>query len=300
MLHPFDENGVPIDASFSLEQTEDGRAILYASRGGTKGTTNARNSQYHIGLTVLLSRLKQLDAVITAVFLDSTAARQRPLPERALGFSKDIHFPLHLAEIEDVDAFRRRLSDAQKNVLVAPRRDVKHGNRMRSIRILFDLPEPHDAVSAEALAQILVGGDAAPTSDPAVLERRVARLESRGRVPRPEGNRSPAAQESVSVTRYVRSPAVAAYVIQRAGGRCELCGRASFTTDSGAVYLEVHHVVRLCEGGPDTPCNTAALCPACHRELHYGAGRVPLIASLYERVPELRPPSMSDVDRRVS
>ena len=91
------------------------------------------------------------------------------------------------------------------------------------------------------------------------------------------------------MTRYERSPAVAAYVLQRAGGLCELCGKASFLTDSGAVFLEVHHVVRLSDGGPDTPCNTAALCATCHRELHYGARRVRLIASLYARVPELLP-----------
>jgi 5-methylcytosine-specific restriction enzyme A len=290
LLHPFDENGAPIDASFSLEPMEHGHAVLYASRGGTKGTPNARNSQYHIGLTVLLSRLKRLDAVITAIVLDSTGARQRPLLERALEFPDDILFPVRMAGIEDVDAFRRKVSDAQKNVLVAHGRNAKHGNRVRSIRILFNLLRPHDAMSSEAIAQILVGDDAAlPTADPAVLEQRVTRLKSRGPVPRPEGNRSPAARESASVTRYVRSPAVAAYVIQRARGLCELCGRASFVTDSGAVFLEVHHVVQLSEGGPDTPCNTAALCPTCHRELHYGASRARLVASLYERVPELLP-----------
>ncbi len=116
LRHPTDESGAPIDASFSLEQAKDGLAIFYASRGGTKGTPNARNSQYHIGLTVLLSRLKRLDAVVTAIMLDSIAARERPLSERALELSNDIHFPVRLAEIADVDALRRKISDAQKNV----------------------------------------------------------------------------------------------------------------------------------------------------------------------------------------
>ena len=290
LLHPFDDNGAPIDASFSFKRTEDGLAILYASRGGTKGTPNARNSQYHIGLTVLLERLKRLDAVITAIVLDSTAARQRPLPERALEFRDDIHFPVHLAGIPDVDVFRRQISDAQKNVLTAPGRNAKHGNRMRSIRILFNLPVPHDTTSSDTIAQILVFDDTAlPTADRVVLEQRVTRLKSRGPVPRPEGNQSPAVRESGAVTRYVRSPTVAAYVIQRAGGLCELCGRTSFTTDSGTVFLEVHHVVQLSEGGPDTPGNTVALCPTCHRELHHGASRARLATSLYERVRELLP-----------
>jgi hypothetical protein len=288
--HPFDEDGGPIDASFSVEQAENGFAILYASRGGTKGTPNARNSQYHIGLTILLARLQRLGAVVTAIALDSTAARRRPLSERALEFSNGVSFPVRLAGIADVDEFRRRISDAQKNVLVAPGRNAKHGNRMRSIRILLYLPAPHDAMSLDAVAQILVGDEVAlPSADPRVFEQRVARLKSRGRVPKPEGGRTPAAREAAVVTRYVRSPTVAAYVLQRAEGLCELCARAPFITDSGAVFLEVHHVVQLSQGGPDTTCNTVALCPTCHRELHYGASRVRLMALLYERVTELRP-----------
>jgi len=222
--------------------------------------------------------------------LDSTAARLRPLSERALEFPSDIHFPVRLAGIPDVDALRRKISDAQKNVLTAPGRNAKHGNRMRSIRILFNLPPRYGTMSADAVAQTLASDDPAlATADPAALNRRVTRLKSRGPVPRPEGNQAPAARELATVTRYARSPAVAAYVIQRAAGLCELCGRTSFTTDSGEVFLEVHHVLQLSKGGPDTPSNTVALCPTCHRELHYGSRRARLIASLFERIPELVP-----------
>lgn len=34
--------------------------------------------------------------------------------------------------------------------------------------------------------------------------------------------------------------------------------------------LEIHHVDRLADGGPDVPANAVALCPNCHREAHYG------------------------------
>jgi 5-methylcytosine-specific restriction protein A len=291
LLHPFDENGIPVDASFSLEWTVDGLAIVYASRGGTKGTASARNTQYHIGLTILLARLKRLDAVITAIVLDSTAARERPLSERALELPSEHRFPVRLATIVDVDAFRRKISDAQKNVLVAPGRNAKHGNRMRSIRIAFNLPAPHDTMSSDAITQCLLFDESAlPTADPVVLGQRVTRLRSKGLVSRPEGNRLPAVRESSPTTTFIRSPAVVAYVLHRANGLCELCGRVSFSTDSGAVFLEVHHVVQLCQGGPDTPCNAVALCPTCHRELHYGVRREQLSSSLYERIPELRLP----------
>jgi hypothetical protein len=127
---------------------ENGLAILYASRGGTKGTPNARNTQYHIGLTMLLTRLQRLDTVVTAIVLDSTSARPRPLSERALEFSNEVSFPVRLAGIADVDEFRRKISDAKKNVLAAPGRNVKHGNRMYGIRILLNLTVPHDALSS--------------------------------------------------------------------------------------------------------------------------------------------------------
>lgn len=288
-LHPVGDDGARIDATFGLERTSNGIAILYASRGGTKGAPGARNSQYHIGLTTLLNRLKRLDAMITAILLDSIAARLRPASERVLRFPSDVTFPVHLAEIADLDAFRRRLSDAQKNVLAAPGRNAKHGNRMRSIRILFELPAHRSEMSLDAVAQSLVADDAAlPTSEPVVLAQRIIRLRAMGRVPKPEGSRSPAVRETSLTTKYVRSPTVAAYVLQRAEGLCELCGRASFTTDYGAVFLEVHHVIQLSQGGPDTPWNTVALCPGCHRELHYGASRIRLKAQLYERIPELK------------
>jgi 5-methylcytosine-specific restriction enzyme A len=35
-------------------------------------------------------------------------------------------------------------------------------------------------------------------------------------------------------------------------------------------YLEVHHICRLADDGPDKPINVAALCPNCHKEAHFG------------------------------
>ena len=46
---------------------------------------------------------------------------------------------------------------------------------------------------------------------------------------------------------------------------------------TGVPLLETHHVRRLVDKGPDTTDNVAALCPNCHRELHYGARAKDLI-----------------------
>ncbi|WP_240698763.1 MULTISPECIES: HNH endonuclease [Vibrio] len=64
-----------------------------------------------------------------------------------------------------------------------------------------------------------------------------------------------------------------AEVLLRAKGTCERCkSPAPFTRKSHQTpYLEVHHIIRLADGGKDTIENTLALCPNCHRELHFGA-----------------------------
>jgi 5-methylcytosine-specific restriction protein A len=74
-----------------------------------------------------------------------------------------------------------------------------------------------------------------------------------------------------SRTIYERSRAVRNYVLQRAAGICELCEEpAPFRRGDGLPYLEPHHTTRVSDGGPDHPQFVAALCPACHREVHYG------------------------------
>ena len=63
-----------------------------------------------------------------------------------------------------------------------------------------------------------------------------------------------------------------AYTLCRAKGICELCKtKAPFQKEDGLPYLEIHHIKQLADGGPDTPDNTVALCPNCHRLLHHGS-----------------------------
>lgn len=71
---------------------------------------------------------------------------------------------------------------------------------------------------------------------------------------------------------YERSNLVKAYVLTRAAGCCELCEEeAPFLRKNTATpYLEPHHINRLSDGGLDHPMYVGALCPNCHREIHYG------------------------------
>ncbi|RWX52748.1 HNH endonuclease [Photobacterium chitinilyticum] len=80
----------------------------------------------------------------------------------------------------------------------------------------------------------------------------------------------------VPVTSYVyeRNPDVVAEALYRADGICERCSGAApfYRKSNNSPYLEVHHIVPLSNGGEDSLSNVLALCPNCHRELHFGKG----------------------------
>lgn len=66
-----------------------------------------------------------------------------------------------------------------------------------------------------------------------------------------------------------RNTYVSVYTKKRANGICQLCqNSAPFKDKNNLPYLEVHHIVWLSQGGPDTIDNTVALCPNCHRKMH--------------------------------
>lgn len=80
-------------------------------------------------------------------------------------------------------------------------------------------------------------------------------------------------EEPASGTRkvYKRSQDLRIYVLRRADGTCEGCQQAApFQNRRGQPYLEPHHTTRLSDGGPDHPAHVIALCPTCHRRVHYG------------------------------
>ena len=73
-------------------------------------------------------------------------------------------------------------------------------------------------------------------------------------------------------TQYRRSKAIRDYVFLRANGHCESCKKsAPFNRVNGTPYLEPHHTTRVSDGGLDHPRHVGAICPSCHREIHYGA-----------------------------
>jgi 5-methylcytosine-specific restriction enzyme A len=70
---------------------------------------------------------------------------------------------------------------------------------------------------------------------------------------------------------HYRSAIIKTYVLRRSEGFCEGCGNeAPFVTSKGIPYLEHHHIRRRADAGPDHPQWVIALCPNCHRRVHYG------------------------------
>jgi 5-methylcytosine-specific restriction protein A len=76
----------------------------------------------------------------------------------------------------------------------------------------------------------------------------------------------------VTTTVFVRNPDVVAEVLYQANGCCQRCKKpAPFQRSSdGTPYLEVHHKLPLALDGKDNVENAIALCPNCHREMHFG------------------------------
>lgn len=71
---------------------------------------------------------------------------------------------------------------------------------------------------------------------------------------------------------FKRNADVVTAVLDRANGFCEKCEcKAPFIrAKDNTPYLEVHHVIQLANGGEDSVENAIAVCPNCHRELHFG------------------------------
>jgi len=83
-------------------------------------------------------------------------------------------------------------------------------------------------------------------------------------------------RQTKTINDFRRNASIVAGAISRASGQCEMpmCTTSLFARDDGTNFLEVHHIIPLAEGGDDVMSNAAALCPLCHRELHFGVHRI--------------------------
>jgi 5-methylcytosine-specific restriction protein A len=119
------------------------------------------------------------------------------------------------------------------------------------------------------------------------LDSKISPPPSSSELNEPKGQYSPNWTQTIRSS-FVRDDAVRAWVLNQAKGVCECCGKkAPFMDSNGDAFLEVHHVTFLSEGGADTIGNAIAVCPNCHRELHFGQEKLSLKQSLIKRITRL-------------
>ncbi|WP_140725790.1 HNH endonuclease [Pseudomonas sp. Hp2] len=89
-------------------------------------------------------------------------------------------------------------------------------------------------------------------------------------------------------TLFQRANQVVEYALARANGICEACQAAApFLRANGSPYLEVHHIDRLSDGGLDAPHRVAAVCPTCHRRIHFGIDGIEINDALRLKIEHL-------------
>jgi hypothetical protein len=161
------------------------------------------------------------------------------------------------------------------NVALLPEREKGNGSRPTSIG-MSDLPGRRDRSTAdeeeldekteETILLLESNEDSAvPIGKPAGVQQPVRVVGSR--------------------LGYARDADVRGWVLYHAKGICQRCGqKAPFLNSRDRPFLEVHHLLHLAKGGPDTVENTVALCPNCHRQLHLGKHRKKDLAALQAKL----------------
>jgi 5-methylcytosine-specific restriction enzyme A len=242
------------------------------------------NPQYNEALKVIISRMQFKGIRKIDVFLASKPVINN-FPDREFRrISNDGNgfFDIGGRQPEEL---RLELCRQQKYFSENGRKELPTGNGSK--RIFLHAIE----LQSESDWKDIIFGDMKnyfeSTSDTGILSKRVS-LFSKNKIQKPYGFLNPK-QVVTQSKAYMRSPEVVAYIIQESNGFCEACFQpAPFFNSSDMPYLEVHHIIPLSEGGPDTPENCVALCPNCHRAMHYAKNNQEIKLKLYHNISRLK------------
>lgn len=272
-----DENGNTLDAECSVGEEDGVYGLILESWGPAH-----RNKDYNVALDCIIERLISSGVDNIVVYLASSTVRKNmpSITERKI--HPDEYFPLIGNCPRDT---RRKMCGYQAYFSSNGKKEQPSGNRTK--RIIINVP----GVIDDKFWEHIIYGEASilfqPTDDETVLDIRVGLLLKKI-LSTPEGHKSPATVERLQKS-YIRDPAVKAWILQHSKGICESCGGNSpFYLNDGSPYLEVHHVIPLSLAGADTIANCVALCPNCHRALHYSQNAKELIEMLYAKIDRLQ------------
>ena len=151
------------------------------------------------------------------------------------------------------------------------------------------LPKPHvGRAVVERIERILSEIEMRPLNFYLYIDGEVSKYLKQKSLAEPEGVFAPKRIRSTSI-QIERDAKVKAWVLLNAKGVFEACSNpAPFNRIDGTPYLEVHHLKQLADGGRDTIDNAVALCPNCHRELHFGENKEQLEEELYQQIDRLK------------
>lgn len=273
----FDNDGTELNAECSVVEEDGVYGLILESWGSAH-----RNKDYNIALDYIIERLINYGVQNVVVYLASSTARKH-MPSIA---ERKIHPGEYFALVGNTPRdIRQEMCGYQSHFSSTGRKEVPSGNRTK--RIIICIP----TVKSEKFWDHVIYGESLdilqPTDDERILNTRVSRLLKKP-LAEPDGYKSPTSIERLQKV-YVRDPAVKAWILQQSKGICESCDEeAPFYLNDGSPYLEVHHVVPLSSAGADTISNCVALCPNCHRALHYSQNAKKLIEKLYFNIDRLK------------
>ncbi|MGN9786003.1 HNH endonuclease [Nonomuraea sp. ZG12] len=206
-MRPYDENDVQLNAVFTVERLGARLALILESAGGSPPRNQPRqdlprNSDYELVLTLLLNRLRALDAMITdAQVISRTALQDFAEDDRRL-----LPEGVSLGELAETAALAGELTRGQSRVGRSP-----DGNRRKRIRLALEVPGfgPEDGQRLETLlAQFRPAPS--PTAPPSAIEALFEGALNRHRMDLHRG-------EQEQLRNHLLPPEVQA-------GQCALCG----------------------------------------------------------------------------
>jgi hypothetical protein len=257
-MYAQDDDGNRLDAKYEVEPDGDGLALVMASAGGKHGDRPGTNTDYKAALLVLLTRLKDLGAVLDDAFVDTETTRRRGNPEDE---RRIIDPPVKLSALADVASLCIELLRRQSRVAQTPgvKRD---GSARRTIRLRLSVPGYTAAESSRLeidLAQP-IGEDIYQSADETE--------------PEPGQTFAEGAIKQVTVNRYERDPRARRACLDEYGFKCVVCD-LDFEVKYGEVgkgFIHVHHLRELSSLGVGYEVNPVEdlrpVCPNCHAMLH--------------------------------
>jgi len=152
---PTSPNGDPIDAAFTVESLL-GRphSIVFESAGGAGKSGVKRNPDYVAGIDVVLSRLRDLKAVILDAYVDSGEVKDLPVPDRRVHLGTDYAFPLDLTGGMALEEIRKSMLQSMAKVGRDASAKPGGGNSRKALRIQIENVQTY---APEELANYLGG-----------------------------------------------------------------------------------------------------------------------------------------------